>query len=119
WDRKGWTLPGGTVDDRELASVLPSFPANMRKQTKGAPSPAPRAIMSAAVEGSQVDFATAEQIEARYFVSLVTGTVSKNMIQAFFFDMSTAPRAARAPRLRTARRSPRPSSPRSASSAPA
>ena len=87
WDRKGWTLPGGTVDDRELASVLPSFPANMRKQTKGAPSPAPRAIMSAAVEGSQVDFATAEQIEARYFVSLVTGTVSKNMIQAFFFDM--------------------------------
>src|SRR5699024_12048492 len=28
-----------------------------------------------------------EQIEARYFVSLVTGTVSKNMIQAFFFDM--------------------------------
>lgn len=87
WDRQGWTLPGGTVDDRELSSVLPSFPANMRKQTNGAPSPAPRAIMSAAVEGSQVDFATAEQIEARYFVSLVTGSVSENMIQAFFFDM--------------------------------
>ena len=87
WDRKGWTLPGGTVDDRELASVLPSFPANMRKQTKGAPSPAPRAIMSAAVEGSQVDFANAERIEARYFVELVTGVIAKNMIQAFFFDM--------------------------------
>ena len=87
WDRKGWKLPGGGVEDRELNSVLPSFPANMRKQTKGAPSPAPRAIMSAAVEGSQVDQATAEQIEARYFVSLVTGTVAKNMIQAFFFDM--------------------------------
>ena len=43
--------------------------------------------MAAAVEGSQVDFATAEQIEARYFVSLVTGPISKNMIQAFFFDM--------------------------------
>lgn len=87
WDRKGWKLPGGTVNDPELAGILPSFPANMRKQTKGAPSPAPRAIMSAAVEGSQVDFATAEKIEARYFVSLVTGTVAKNMIQAFFFDM--------------------------------
>lgn len=87
WDRKGWTLPGGTVNDRALSSVLPSFPANMRKQTKGAPAPAPRAIMSAAVEGSQVDFHTAEQIEARYFVSLVTGAVAKNMIQAFFFDM--------------------------------
>ncbi|MBB1031600.1 3-hydroxyacyl-CoA dehydrogenase [Dietzia sp. SLG310A2-38A2] len=87
WDRKGWTLPGGTIKDPALAGVLPSFPANMRKQTKGAPSPAPRAIMAAAVEGSQVDFATAEQIEARYFVSLVTGAVAKNMIQAFFFDM--------------------------------
>ena len=87
WDRKGWKLPGGTVNDKQLSSVLPSFPANMRKQTKGAPAPAPRAIMSAAVEGSQVDFATAEQIEARYFVSLVTGVIAKNMIQAFFFDM--------------------------------
>nr|WP_216694933.1 3-hydroxyacyl-CoA dehydrogenase NAD-binding domain-containing protein [Dietzia psychralcaliphila] len=87
WDRKGWTLPGGTIKDPALAGVLPSFPANMRKQTKGAPSPAPRAIMAAAVEGSQVDFATAEKIEARYFVSLVTGAVAKNMIQAFFFDM--------------------------------
>ena len=87
WDRKGWTLPGGTVEDRALSSVLPSFPANMRKTTKGAPAPAPRAIMSAAVEGSQVDFATAEKIEARYFVSLVTGSVAKNMISAFFFDM--------------------------------
>ncbi|EFV90859.1 3-hydroxyacyl-CoA dehydrogenase [Dietzia cinnamea P4] len=87
WDRKGWTLPGGTIDDPALAGVLPSFPANMRKQTKGAPAPAPRAIMAAAVEGSQVDFATAEKIEARYFVSLVTGPIAKNMIQAFFFDM--------------------------------
>ncbi|UVE94986.1 3-hydroxyacyl-CoA dehydrogenase NAD-binding domain-containing protein [Dietzia sp. B32] len=87
WDRKGWTLPGGTISDPGLSGVLPSFPANMRKQTKGAPSPAPRAIMAAAVEGSQVDFATAEKIEARYFVSLVTGPIAKNMIQAFFFDM--------------------------------
>ena len=87
WDRKGWTLPGGTIDDPALAGILPSFPANMRKQTKGAPSPAPRAIMAAAVEGSQVDFATAEKIEARYFTSLVTGPIAKNMIQAFFFDM--------------------------------
>ena len=87
WDRKGWKLPGGTISHPALAGVLPSFPANMRKQTKGAPSPAPRAIMAAAVEGSQVDFATAEQIEARYFVSLVTGPIAKNMIQAFFFDL--------------------------------
>ena len=43
--------------------------------------------MAAAVEGAQVDFDTAIEIEGRYFVDLLTGQVAKNMIQAFFFDM--------------------------------
>ncbi len=43
--------------------------------------------MAAAVEGAQVDFDTAIEIEGRYFVDLLAGQVSKNMIQAFFFDM--------------------------------
>jgi 3-hydroxyacyl-CoA dehydrogenase/enoyl-CoA hydratase/3-hydroxybutyryl-CoA epimerase len=43
--------------------------------------------MAAAVEGAQVDFDTAIEIEGRYFVDLVTGQVAKNMIQAFFFDL--------------------------------
>ena len=51
--------------------------------------PAPRAIMSAAVEGAQVDFDNASLIESRYFVKLLTGQVAKNMIQAFFFDLQT------------------------------
>ena len=37
--------------------------------------------------GAQVDFDTASRIESRYFTSLVTGPVAKNMIQAFFFDL--------------------------------
>jgi 3-hydroxyacyl-CoA dehydrogenase/enoyl-CoA hydratase/3-hydroxybutyryl-CoA epimerase len=49
--------------------------------------PAPLAILSAAVEGAQVDFDNASTIESRYFTSLFTGQVSKNMIQAFFFDL--------------------------------
>ena len=49
--------------------------------------PAPRNILAAAVEGAQVDFDTALRIEARYFVELVTGQVSKNMTKAFFFDL--------------------------------
>ena len=44
-------------------------------------------IMAAAVEGAQVDFDTAIEIEGRYFVDLVTSQVAKNMIQAFFFDL--------------------------------
>ena len=87
WDQKGYKMPGGTPSSPGLASILPSFPALLRKQLKGAPMPAPRAILSAAVEGAQVDFDTASRIESRYFASLVTGQVSKNMIQAFFFDL--------------------------------
>ncbi len=87
WDVKGYKIPGGTPSTPALAQNLPAFPANLRKQLKGANYPAPHHIMAAAVEGAQVDFDTALEIEGRYFVDLVTGQVSKNMIQAFFFDL--------------------------------
>jgi 3-hydroxyacyl-CoA dehydrogenase/enoyl-CoA hydratase/3-hydroxybutyryl-CoA epimerase len=87
WDVKGHRIPGGTPSTPALAQNLPAFPANLRKQLKGANYPAPKAIMAAAVEGAQVDVDTALEIEGRYFVDLVTGPVAKNMIQAFFFDL--------------------------------
>jgi len=87
WDRPGYKMPGGTPSNPKLAAFLPAFPANLRKQLKGANYPAPRAIMAAAVEGAQVDFDTASRIESRYFTSLVVGQNAKNMIQAFFFDL--------------------------------
>src|SRR4051812_48739567 len=87
WDVKGYKIPGGTPSNPKLAQNLPAFPANLRKQLKGANYPAPHHIMAAAVEGAQVDFDTALEIEGRYFVDLVTGQVAKNMIQAFFFDL--------------------------------
>jgi 3-hydroxyacyl-CoA dehydrogenase/enoyl-CoA hydratase/3-hydroxybutyryl-CoA epimerase len=87
WDVKGYKIPGGTPSNPKLAANLPAFPANLRKQLKGANYPAPHHIMAAAVEGAQVDFDTALEIEGRYFVDLVVGQVSTNMIQAFFFDL--------------------------------
>ncbi|WP_406499350.1 3-hydroxyacyl-CoA dehydrogenase NAD-binding domain-containing protein [Streptomyces sp. NBC_00846] len=87
WDVKGYRIPGGTPSNPKFAANLPAFPANLKKQIAGAPMPAPRNILAAAVEGSQVDFETALTIEARYFTELVTGQVAKNMIQAFFFDL--------------------------------
>ncbi|GHF26639.1 3-hydroxyacyl-CoA dehydrogenase [Amycolatopsis deserti] len=87
WDVKGYKMPGGSPSNPKFAANLPAFPANLRKQLKGAPMPAPRAILAAAVEGAQVDVETATQIETRYFVSLVTGQVAKNMTKAFFFDL--------------------------------
>jgi 3-hydroxyacyl-CoA dehydrogenase / enoyl-CoA hydratase / 3-hydroxybutyryl-CoA epimerase len=87
WDRKGYKMPGGTPSTPSVAAMLPAFPANLRKQAKGADYPAPKAIMSAVVEGAQVDFDTASRIESRYLTKLITGPISKNMIQAFFFDL--------------------------------
>jgi 3-hydroxyacyl-CoA dehydrogenase / enoyl-CoA hydratase / 3-hydroxybutyryl-CoA epimerase len=87
WDVKGYKIPGGTPSNPKLAMNLPAFPANLRKQLKGANYPAPHHIMAAAVEGAQVDFDTAIEIEGRYFTDLATGQVAKNMIQAFFFDL--------------------------------
>ncbi|WP_414939422.1 3-hydroxyacyl-CoA dehydrogenase NAD-binding domain-containing protein [Amycolatopsis sp. cmx-11-51] len=89
WDVKGYKIPGGTPSNPSFAANLPAFPANLRKQIKGANMPAPRAILAAAIEGSQVDFDTAITVETRYFISLATGQVSKNMTKAFFFDLQS------------------------------
>ena len=87
WDKPDYKMPGGTPSSPKLAAILPAFPANLRKQLKGAPMPAPRNILAAAVEGAQVDFDTASRIEGRYFTELVCGQVSTNMTKAFFFDL--------------------------------
>lgn len=87
WDVKGHKIPGGTPSVPKFAANLPAFPANLRKQLKGAPTKSPRAIMAAAVEGSQVDFDTASRIESRYITELAAGRESTAMIQAFFFDL--------------------------------
>jgi 3-hydroxyacyl-CoA dehydrogenase/enoyl-CoA hydratase/3-hydroxybutyryl-CoA epimerase len=87
WDVRGYKIPGGTPATPGLAQMLPAFPATLRKELKGAPMPAPHHILCAAVEGSQVDFDTALQIETRYFMDLATSQIAKNMIKAFFFDL--------------------------------
>jgi 3-hydroxyacyl-CoA dehydrogenase / enoyl-CoA hydratase / 3-hydroxybutyryl-CoA epimerase len=89
WDTdKKYRIPGGTPSTPSFAANLPAFPANLRKQIKGTNMPAPVRIMAAAVEGAQVDFDHALEIEGRYFVELATGQVAKNMIQAFWFDLN-------------------------------
>ncbi|MCF8604213.1 3-hydroxyacyl-CoA dehydrogenase NAD-binding domain-containing protein [Gordonia sp. HY442] len=87
FDVKGYKIPGGAPTNPAMAANLPAFPALLRKQIKGANMPAPRAIMAAAIEGAYVDIDTADVVETRYFVSLVTGQVAQNMIKAFFFDL--------------------------------
>ncbi|OIV37975.1 3-hydroxyacyl-CoA dehydrogenase [Mangrovactinospora gilvigrisea] len=87
WDAPGARPPGGTPAVPRMADLLPSFPANLAKQLKGAPYPAPHHILCAAVEGSQLDLDTALAVEGRYFTDLAVGQTAKNMIKAFFYDM--------------------------------
>ncbi|HEX3591057.1 MAG TPA: 3-hydroxyacyl-CoA dehydrogenase NAD-binding domain-containing protein [Pseudonocardiaceae bacterium] len=87
WDRKGYKIPGGSPTNPSFAANLPAFPANLRKQLKGAPMPAPKAILAAAVEGALLDIDTATKVETQYLVGLAVGQTSTNMIKAFFFDL--------------------------------
>jgi 3-hydroxyacyl-CoA dehydrogenase / enoyl-CoA hydratase / 3-hydroxybutyryl-CoA epimerase len=107
WDRPGHAIPGGTPSRGPLAAQLPYLAANLRRRTAGAPVPAERAILAAAVEGAAVDFDTASVIETRYFIGLVTGQVAKNRINATFFDTrhinSGGSRPAGQPPFRSAR----------------
>ena len=89
WDQPGYKIPGGTPSSPALAGFLPAFAPMLKKQIKQANYNAPKAILAAVVEGTQVDFDTASRIESRYFTTLVTSQQSKNMIQAFFFDLGS------------------------------
>jgi 3-hydroxyacyl-CoA dehydrogenase/enoyl-CoA hydratase/3-hydroxybutyryl-CoA epimerase len=87
WDQPGYRMPGGTPSAPKLAAQLPAFAATLRQQLKGNRLPAPEAILATAVEGAQVDVETAELIETRHLITLLTGQIAKNMIGALFFDM--------------------------------
>ncbi|MER6347386.1 3-hydroxyacyl-CoA dehydrogenase NAD-binding domain-containing protein [Streptomyces sp. NPDC001595] len=107
WDTPGYRIPGGTPAHPALAARLPALPALLRKKLGGAPYPAPRNILAAAVESTQVDIDTAFVVEARYLTDLVTGQTTKNMIQGFFFDLRAVDSGAGRPKeppARTVRR---------------
>ncbi|GGJ38795.1 3-hydroxyacyl-CoA dehydrogenase NAD-binding domain-containing protein [Streptomyces brasiliensis] len=98
WDAPGYRIPGGTPSTPKLAAQLPAFPALLKKKTGGAPYPAPRNILAAAVESAQVDVDTSFVVEAEYLTELVTGQITKNMIQAFFFDLQAVNSGASRPK---------------------
>ncbi|BCB82839.1 3-hydroxyacyl-CoA dehydrogenase NAD-binding domain-containing protein [Phytohabitans suffuscus] len=97
WDRPGYRLPGGTPSSPALWATLPTLPALLRKKAQGAPNEAAQSLLSAAVEGAQVDFDNAQVIESRYCADLICGQVSANIIQAMFFDLQAIKRGASRP----------------------
>ncbi|WP_166269347.1 3-hydroxyacyl-CoA dehydrogenase NAD-binding domain-containing protein [Marinobacter caseinilyticus] len=87
WDQKGFRFPGGAPHHPAMAQKLAIAPAMLKQKTKGC-YPAPERILSAAVEGAQVDYDNGDKIETRYFTELVVGQVAKNMTGTFWFQLN-------------------------------
>ncbi len=87
WDVKGYKMPGGNVNSPALAMGLAVAPAMLFNKGHGL-YPAAQAILEAMVEGAQVDYDTATRIETRKLVRIMYGQTTKNMITAFFFNMT-------------------------------
>jgi len=87
YDVKGYKIPGGTPSHPAMMQMLPITPVMIRNTTK-ATLPAPEAILSAMVEGAQVDFDGACRIESRYFVELARCQISKNIINTFWYQQN-------------------------------
>ncbi|GIT40858.1 MAG: hypothetical protein Ct9H300mP9_7080 [Candidatus Neomarinimicrobiota bacterium] len=87
WDQKGYEIPLGNAQNPKIDQTLSIFTSNLQKKTMGN-YPAPEAILRAVKETSLVEFETASQIESNYFAQLITGQVSKNMMNTFWFQLN-------------------------------
>jgi len=88
WDRRGYKIPGGASNTAAAAPKLAAASAMLWKKTRGL-LPAPARILDVMTNTcAPVDFESAQRYETRAFASLVPLAVTKNMIQAFFFDLN-------------------------------
>ena len=83
WDDPKYRMPGGGPSTPAISQMRSMAPAMLVEKSRGL-YPAPKAIMSAMVEGAYVDFDTALRIESRYLARLAVGPVAKNLISLFF-----------------------------------
>ena len=87
WDRKGYKMPGGSVNSPAVANGLAVAPAMLFNKAHGL-YPAAQAILECMVEGAQVDYDTATRIESRKLAKVMVSQTTKNMITAFFFNLN-------------------------------
>jgi|TARA_B110000444_G_scaffold98591_1_gene93493 3-hydroxyacyl-CoA dehydrogenase/enoyl-CoA hydratase/3-hydroxybutyryl-CoA epimerase len=87
WDRKGYKVPGGAINSPRNAQFAGMAPTMLHKQTRGL-MPQMTAAMDIAFQSTVIDIDTMLRVEGREFIKVVTGPVAKNMITAFFFQLS-------------------------------
>jgi 3-hydroxyacyl-CoA dehydrogenase/enoyl-CoA hydratase/3-hydroxybutyryl-CoA epimerase len=87
WDRKGHKIPGGTMNEPQIAQMATIAAAMLSKNTRGL-LPAPERVLAVATEATIVDFDTALRVESRGLTHLVMTPQAKNLINTFFFQMN-------------------------------
>lgn len=88
WDRDDYQVPGARPGDASLDAWIATAMEQLRSKTKGC-YPAPEVILSCSIAGMKVDFDRADLIETHGFIELVTGSVAKNLIGTFWFQLNS------------------------------
>lgn len=96
WDVKGYAPPEvrGLLSP-DVATLFTTTTAALAK--RGYNDPAPAAIASSVFEGLQLPFDKALAIESKYFATLLTSPVARNIIRTTFVSKQAAERGARRP----------------------
>ncbi|MFV0645324.1 MAG: 3-hydroxyacyl-CoA dehydrogenase NAD-binding domain-containing protein [Sphingomonadaceae bacterium] len=98
WDQKGFKFPGG-AGAMNPAGVQFYIGGNAMALGQSRDNyPAIRAIMSCLYEGSNLPFDPALDIEVKYFLTLLAGPVSKNMIRSLFVNKQAMDKGAARPK---------------------
>ena len=97
WDQKGFRVPGGV--GFQSAAVTQAFTGATTMVAKKTLHnyPAPAAILSCVYEGTLVPIERGLEIEAKYFATLVTSPVSRNLIRTTFVNKGAADKLAARP----------------------
>ncbi|AMK19592.1 MULTISPECIES: 3-hydroxyacyl-CoA dehydrogenase NAD-binding domain-containing protein [Sphingobium] len=97
WDRKGFAIPESDGLLKQSTATYFSIAAAKLRAKYGANYPAPIAILACIFEGVQVPFDKGLVVEGRYFASLLTNPVARNIIRTTFVNKGLAEKGARRP----------------------
>jgi 3-hydroxyacyl-CoA dehydrogenase/enoyl-CoA hydratase/3-hydroxybutyryl-CoA epimerase len=97
WDRKGFKVPGGV--GMQNPGIVQTFMVGNALVAKATwhNFPAPPAILSAVYEGCQLPMDRALAVESKYFGTLVSGVVARNLMRTLFVNKGLADSLARRP----------------------
>ena len=97
WDRKGFLVPGGVGPLALHASRTFMGGTTQIKKITQQNNPAPLAILSAVFEGTQVPVDLGLRIEAKYFGTLLSNPVARNMMRTMVINKARADSLERRP----------------------